>query len=280
LTFLVLPVPFIIRSRKSEQSSGTGDSEDEEIIEVSSHNSSTSTHAQPAAVPPSTSAQHSAAKSTASGNSASSTANARSTPQQQQQQTTAAAAVAAKTLAKATAAKTAVNPMLPPFDNIHMSGVSIASMTIQQQQALAAIAAASASAASKKKKAGQPSSTMKREGDIWNMEESEERKRVKEFWLSLSEENRNALIRLEKEAVLRKMKEQQKHTCTCSVCGRRRTAIEEELEMLYDAYYEELERYTEKQGTQFYSPTFEQPSIFFFFCYILLNNWAVSLPFA
>jgi len=38
------------------------------------------------------------------------------------------------------------------------------------------------------------------------------------------------------------MKEQQRHTCSCSVCGRRRTAIEEELEMLYDAYYEELER--------------------------------------
>jgi len=41
------------------------------------------------------------------------------------------------------------------------------------------------------------------------------------------------------------MKEQQKHTCSCSVCGRRRTVIEEELEMLYDAYYEELEHYEE-----------------------------------
>lgn len=56
--------------------------------------------------------------------------------------------------------------------------------------------------------------------------------------MSLSEKDRNALIKLEKEAVLKKMKEQQRHTCSCSVCGRRRTAIEEELEMLYDAYYE------------------------------------------
>jgi hypothetical protein len=67
--------------------------------------------------------------------------------------------------------------------------------------------------------------------------------------LSLSDKDRNSLIKLEKEAVLKKMKEQQKYTCSCSVCGRRRTAIEEELEMLYDAYYEELERYAEKEGT-------------------------------
>ena len=39
------------------------------------------------------------------------------------------------------------------------------------------------------------------------------------------------------------MKEQQKHSCSCTVCGRKRTAIEEELEVLYDAYYEELEQY-------------------------------------
>ena len=121
--------------------------------------------------------------------------------------------------------------------------------TRREQEALAANAANQPQRGGKKRNNSNNSSTSKAKSDIWNMEESEERKRVKEFWLSLSEESRNALIRLEKEAVLRKMKEQQKHTCTCSVCGRRRTAIEEELEMLYDAYYEELERYTEKQGT-------------------------------
>ena len=42
---------------------------------------------------------------------------------------------------------------------------------------------------------------------------------------------------------MKKIKEQQKHMCTCSVCGKRRTVIEEELEMLYNAYYEELEQY-------------------------------------
>ncbi|KAK3059550.1 Stress response protein nst1, partial [Teratosphaeriaceae sp. CCFEE 6253] len=39
------------------------------------------------------------------------------------------------------------------------------------------------------------------------------------------------------------MKQQQKHSCSCTVCGRKRTAIEEELEVLYEGYYEELEQY-------------------------------------
>ncbi|KAF9804679.1 hypothetical protein IEO21_09293 [Rhodonia placenta] len=43
------------------------------------------------------------------------------------------------------------------------------------------------------------------------------------------------------------MKEQQKHSCSCAVCGRKRNAIEEELEVLYDAYYEELEQYANYQ---------------------------------
>ncbi|KAK6528938.1 Stress response protein nst1, variant 2 [Orbilia ellipsospora] len=76
---------------------------------------------------------------------------------------------------------------------------------------------------------------------IWNTSTSEERERIKVFWLSLGEEERRSLVKVEKEAVLKKMKEQQKHSCSCSVCGRKRTAIEEELEVLYDAYYEELE---------------------------------------
>ena len=78
---------------------------------------------------------------------------------------------------------------------------------------------------------------------IWNTSTAEERERIKEFWLSLGEEDRRSLVKVEKEAVLKKMKEQQKHSCSCTVCGRKRTAIEEELEILYDAYYEELEVY-------------------------------------
>ncbi|CEJ03382.1 Putative Stress response protein NST1 [Rhizopus microsporus] len=46
------------------------------------------------------------------------------------------------------------------------------------------------------------------------------------------------------------MKEQQKHTCNCSVCGKKSSVIEEELEVLYDAYYEELEKYACRQQFQ------------------------------
>ncbi|KAL9611216.1 MAG: hypothetical protein Q9167_004130 [Letrouitia subvulpina] len=82
---------------------------------------------------------------------------------------------------------------------------------------------------------------------IWNTSTGEEKERIKEFWLSLGEEERRSLVKVEKEAVLKKMKEQQKHSCSCTVCGRKRTAIEEELEVLYDAYYEELEQYANHQ---------------------------------
>ena len=82
---------------------------------------------------------------------------------------------------------------------------------------------------------------------IWNTSTAEERERIKEFWLSLGEDDRRSLVKVEKEAVLKKMKEQQKHSCSCTVCGRKRTAIEEELEVLYDAYYEELEQYANHQ---------------------------------
>lgn len=82
---------------------------------------------------------------------------------------------------------------------------------------------------------------------IWNTSTAEERERIKEFWLSLEEKDRRSLVKVEKEAVLKKMKEQQKHSCNCTVCGRKRSAIEEELEVLYDAYYEELEQYANHQ---------------------------------
>ncbi|KAF3036470.1 Stress response protein nst1 [Didymella heteroderae] len=87
----------------------------------------------------------------------------------------------------------------------------------------------------------------KRKDPIWNTSTAEERERIRDFWLSLGEDERKSLVKIEKEAVLRKMKEQQKHSCSCSVCGRKRTAIEEELEVLYDAYYEELEQYAHLQ---------------------------------
>jgi uncharacterized protein YcgL (UPF0745 family) len=83
---------------------------------------------------------------------------------------------------------------------------------------------------------------------IWHTSSQEEREQIKDFWLSLGDEERRALVKVEKEAVLKKIKEQQKHSCSCDVCKRKRTAIEEELEVLYDAYYEELEQYANAHG--------------------------------
>ncbi|RAK99765.1 putative stress response protein Nst1 [Aspergillus ibericus CBS 121593] len=86
---------------------------------------------------------------------------------------------------------------------------------------------------------------------IWNTSTQEERENIKTFWLELGEEERRQLVKVEKDAVLKKMKEQQKHSCSCTVCGRKRTAIEEELEVLYDAYYEELEQYANNNHGSF-----------------------------
>jgi hypothetical protein len=44
----------------------------------------------------------------------------------------------------------------------------------------------------------------------WEEKEKEEREKIKEFWLSLTDQERRELVKLEKEAVLKKMKEQQK----------------------------------------------------------------------
>ncbi|PLN79863.1 salt tolerance down-regulator-domain-containing protein [Aspergillus taichungensis] len=69
---------------------------------------------------------------------------------------------------------------------------------------------------------------------IWNTSTQEERENIKTFWLELGEEERRQLVKVEKDAVLKKMKEQQKHSCSCTVCGRKRTAIEEELESSFE----------------------------------------------
>lgn len=97
--------------------------------------------------------------------------------------------------------------------------------------------------AKKKKKKGAAGAGEDDSSTVWNTSSAAERERIKEFWLDLREEERKSLVKVEKDAVLKKMKEQQKHTCSCSVCGRKRNAIEEELEGLYDAYYLELEQF-------------------------------------
>lgn len=57
---------------------------------------------------------------------------------------------------------------------------------------------------------------------IWSTSTTEERERIKEFWLRLGEDERRNLVKIEKDTVLKKMKEQQRHSCSCAVCGRKR----------------------------------------------------------
>ncbi|KAG8699002.1 hypothetical protein FRC08_005558 [Ceratobasidium sp. 394] len=60
---------------------------------------------------------------------------------------------------------------------------------------------------------------------LWSTNSLEERERIKEFWLGLGEMERRDLVKVEREAVLKKMKEQQKHSCGCAVCGRKRYVL-------------------------------------------------------
>lgn len=82
---------------------------------------------------------------------------------------------------------------------------------------------------------------------IWTTASAEERENITQFWLALTEAERRDLLQVEKDAVLRRMKEQQRHSCACAVCGRKKVNIEKELDQLYEQYYDDLERYTQHQ---------------------------------
>lgn len=63
----------------------------------------------------------------------------------------------------------------------------------------------------------------KSKDEFWSSTSTtQERQKIREFWLELGEEDRRSLVKIEKEAVLRKMKEQQRHSCNCTVCGKKR----------------------------------------------------------
>lgn len=64
---------------------------------------------------------------------------------------------------------------------------------------------------------------------------------LKEYWASLSADEKKELLNLERDSVFKVMKEQQKITCNCSVCGRKRQIIEQELKKLYDNYFDGID---------------------------------------
>ncbi|CCH41790.1 Stress response protein NST1 [Wickerhamomyces ciferrii] len=64
---------------------------------------------------------------------------------------------------------------------------------------------------------------------------------LKEYWSSLSPDEKKNLLNLERDSVFKVMKEQQRITCNCSVCGRKREIIEQELKNLYDNYFDGID---------------------------------------
>ncbi|KAJ7123669.1 salt tolerance down-regulator-domain-containing protein [Mycena epipterygia] len=144
------------------------------------------------------------------------------------------------TFSSSVSASSDMGPPPPP-----PSSVSIGKKPMGYQQAAAPPAPRSARAQAKAPVTSYPQDKPKPlpNNKIWSTSSSEERERIRDFWLALAEDERRDLVKVEKDTVLRKMKEQQKHSCSCAVCGRKRNAIEEELQVLYDAYYEDLEQY-------------------------------------
>lgn len=82
---------------------------------------------------------------------------------------------------------------------------------------------------------------------IWTQSSAEERDHIRQFWLGLHEAERRDLLQIERDAVLRKMKDQHRNSCGCAVCGRKKVNIEMELNSLYEQYYAELRQYANDQ---------------------------------
>ena len=82
---------------------------------------------------------------------------------------------------------------------------------------------------------------------IWTQASVEDRENIRQFWLTLNEAERRDLLLIEKDTVLRKMKEQHRHMCGCAVCRRKKVNIESELDQLYEQYYDELSHYAMEQ---------------------------------
>ncbi|WFD27594.1 Stress response protein nst1 [Malassezia nana] len=78
-------------------------------------------------------------------------------------------------------------------------------------------------------------------GSIVTISNGDEREKVREFWRSLSRHERQSMVRAEEQEVLRKLKEFQRQACACSVCLRKRAAVNAKLQGLYALYFETLE---------------------------------------
>ncbi|KAK9675197.1 Stress response protein nst1 [Basidiobolus ranarum] len=89
----------------------------------------------------------------------------------------------------------------------------------------------------------------KKDDGIWSIDIEEERKRIRTFWLQLSEEERKTLVKVERNTVLKKMREQKNRVCPCSICGKRRKKAQEARGASIDV------RYNRDSGDNHQDPT-------------------------
>ena len=86
-------------------------------------------------------------------------------------------------------------------------------------------------------------------GSALTIGSAEERDKIHEFWLSLSRQERRALVEADEQNVLRRLKEYQRHACTCAICVRKRMTIDAKICELYGLYYDAVETHaTRKTG--------------------------------
>jgi hypothetical protein len=82
-----------------------------------------------------------------------------------------------------------------------------------------------------------------------------ERQQIREYWLNLHQDERKALVQIEKKEVLSKLRSQQPSACNCSLCGRHRHNVEADVVSLYEEYYRELEAFAIDTGEVSHAPT-------------------------
>lgn len=88
---------------------------------------------------------------------------------------------------------------------------------------------------------------------LWDTGDLEERDNLKNFWISLTDEKRKEIICIDKTEVLEKVQQEQKISCTCKSCGRKRSALERQMELLYDTYYSAVLQNGHLYGDQFFT---------------------------
>ncbi|EIW68662.1 hypothetical protein TREMEDRAFT_74127 [Tremella mesenterica DSM 1558] len=82
---------------------------------------------------------------------------------------------------------------------------------------------------------------------VWQQTSPEARVQIQQFWLELNEAQRRELLSAEVKETMQKMRDQQRNSCACAVCGRKKATVERELQALYTAWYTEMETKVEHQ---------------------------------